>query len=207
MANLIRGEILAGNLKANQPLLERNIAEELGVSRTPVREALFVLQGEGLVELVPRKYARVRAITFDEVTQIYSLRRVVEAHSAETAARTAEPPAILNIETALIRQKNLGANCTALEQMEADLAFHAAIAAAPGNNLLQTVSNQILAYTAALRSRAKYNAAQTKRALSQHDAILQAIKARQPDVAGRLMTEHIESSTRYIENKTALEAS
>ena len=60
VADIIRREIFAGTLQPEQPLLERDIASELGVSRTPVREALFALQGEGLVELVPRRNARVR---------------------------------------------------------------------------------------------------------------------------------------------------
>lgn len=204
VADIIRREILAGTLKPNQPLMERNIAQELGVSRTPVREALFALQGEGLVELVPRKYARVRKVSYTDISQIYSLRLVLESHAAEAAAQFADDQAILDIETAFIRQKNLSKTCTAIEQTDADLAFHAAIAAASGSKILVTVTHQVLAFTAALRSRVKYDAAQTRTALAQHKAVLGAIKAREPENAARLMAEHIQASTEYAKKNAVL---
>lgn len=197
IADIIRREILSGNLKPDHPLLERDIALELGVSRTPVREALFALQGEGLVELKPRRYARVRKITYSDITQIYSLRIVLEKHSAENAARFAEPNAILEIEMALAKQRNLDKNCSAIEQTNADLEFHAAIAAASNSQILTTVVHQVLAFTATLRSRIKYDAKQTRRAISQHKAILAAIKARDAETAGNLMADHIGASMEY----------
>jgi DNA-binding GntR family transcriptional regulator len=199
VADIIRREIVAGTLKPEQPLLERDIASELGVSRTPVREALFALQGEGLVELVPRRNARVKKITDVEIRQIYALRRVLEAHSAASAAEFANAQNILDIETTLLRQKNLPRDCSATEQAEADLAFHAAVAAAARSQILLTVVTQVLALTATLRSRVKYNAPQSRRALSEHQAILGAIKARSPDAAREAMWSHIDSSIANIQ--------
>ena len=204
IADIIRGEILSGNLKPDAPLLERDIALELGVSRTPVREALFVLQGEGLVELEPRRYARVRKISYSDISQIYSLRVVLESHSARSATRLADDRAILAIETALAKQKNLDKNCSAVEQTNADLEFHAAIAAASNSQILKTVVHQVLAFTATLRSRFKYDGKQFKQALSQHKAILEAIKARDPEKAGALMTEHIGVSEGYAKSHFAV---
>ena len=201
VADMIRREILSGNLKPDQPLLERDIAQELGVSRTPVREALFVLQGEGLVELTPRKYARVRRITNSDITHIYSLRRVLEAHSAESAACYANSAAIVEIETALIRQKNLGRNCTGIEQANADFAFHAAIAAASGSQILSTVMHQVLAFTATLRSRFVYDAAHSRSVIAQHRSILAAIKTKNPEKAAMLMSEHVTTSMNYAKEQ------
>jgi len=204
IADIIRREILSGNLKPDHPLLERDIALELGVSRTPVREALFVLQGEGLVELEPRRYARVRKITQSDISQIYSLRVVLEAHSAEGAALHADDNAILAIEMALAKQKNLDRSCSAIDQTNADLEFHAAIAAASNSQILMTVINQVLAFTATLRSRIKYDQQQSRAALSQHKAILRAIKAKDAVNARDLMAEHINSSERYIKGTALL---
>lgn len=197
IAEVIRREILSGNLKPDQPLIERDIALELGVSRTPVREALFVLQGQGLIDLVPRKYARVRKITYDDISQIYSLRKVLEIHSAESAAKFAGPDDLVQIETAIVRQSNLTRDCTAIEQSDADLAFHAAIAASSHSPILKTVTHQVLAFTATLRSRMKYDAARARLVLSQHRGILAAIKAQDPQRAADLMSAHIESSFGY----------
>ena len=199
VADIIRREILAGTLQPEQPLLERDIASELGVSRTPVREALFALQGEGLVELVPRRNARVRKITDVEIRQIYALRKVLEAHSAASAAEFASSSDILDIETALVRQKNLPRDCSATEQATADLAFHAAIAAAAHSQILLTVVTQVLSLTATLRSRVKYDAQQMRRALSEDQAIRAAIKAGPPVAARAALSILIESSVVYIQ--------
>lgn len=202
IAELIRREILAGTLKPDQPLMEREIASELGVSRTPVREALFVLQGEGLVELVPRRYARVRRITDINIKQIYSLRRLLEVYAAENAALYAEHEDIIDIETTLLRQKNLPRECSAIEQAEADLAFHYAIASASNSPLLQTVTRQVLALTATLRSRVKYDPQRTKQAFSQHQKILDAVRKKDSELAARLMGEHIDESTAFVQRST-----
>jgi DNA-binding GntR family transcriptional regulator len=206
IAKLIRREILAGTLKPDQPLLEREIASELEVSRTPVREALFVLQGEGLVELVPRRYARVRRITDINIKQIYSLRRLLEIYAAENAALYAEQDDITDIETTLLRQKNLPKGCSALEQAEADLAFHYAVAAASNSPLLQTVTRQVLALTATLRSRVKYDAQHSRRMLGQHKKILGAIRKRDAALAAELMGEHIDESTSYVQEAAPQDA-
>jgi Transcriptional regulators len=203
IAELIRREILSGTLKPDQPLLEREIASELGVSRTPVREALFVLQGEGLVELVPRRYARVRRITDINIKQIYSLRRLLEIYAAENAALYAEHEDIIDIETTLLRQKNLPKDCSAIEQAEADLAFHYAIASASNSPLLQTVTRQVLALTATLRSRVKYDAQRSRRAFGQHQKILAAIRKKDAARAAELMGEHIDESTAYVHGTAA----
>lgn len=199
VADIIRREIFAGTLQPEQPLLERDIASELGVSRTPVREALFALQGEGLVELVPRRNARVRKITDIEIRQIYALRKVLEAHSAASAAEFANPQDILHIETALVRQKNLPRDCSATEQTAADLAFHASIASAARSQILLTVMTQVLSLTATLRSRVKYDAQQSRRALAEHRAVLAAIKARSPEAAREAMSKHIDASVVYVQ--------
>lgn len=198
IADIVRRDILSGRLKPNHPLLERDIALELGVSRTPVREALFVLQGEGLVELEPRRYARVRKIGYSDISQIYSLRAVLEAHSAESAARLADEKAIMQIEIALAKQRNLDKNCSSIEQTDADRQFHVAIAAASNSQILKTVANQVMAFTATLRSSIKYSATQSRRAIAQHKAILGAIKARNPERAAALMSEHINDSKEYM---------
>lgn len=204
IADIIRREILSGNLKPDHPLLERDIALELGVSRTPVREALFALQGEGLVELEPRRYARVRRISHTDISQIYSLRVVLESHSAESAARFADDAAILKIEMALAKQRNLDKNSSAIEQTDVDLEFHAAIAEASNSQILKTVVHQVLAFTATLRSRLKYEPREMRRAIAQHKGILTAIKARDAERAGALMAEHIVASETYAKNNFPL---
>ncbi len=167
IALAIRKGIFSGVLPPGITLPERKLAEELGVSRTPVREALFTLLGEGLVELTPGRCARVRKVRSSEIEQIYSLRRVLESHAARSAAGH--------------RDQRL------LERAEAALAA--------GNHLLLTVLHQVLAVTMTYRSVFKYSAAHAKRVYGQHGAILRAIHDGDRDSAEELMAEHIAESS------------
>jgi DNA-binding GntR family transcriptional regulator len=195
IALAIRKGIFSGVLPPGITLPERKLAEELGVSRTPVREALFTLLGEGLVELTPGRCARVRKVRSSEIEQIYSLRRVLESHAARSAAGHRDQRLLERAEAALAAQRRLGSSGTAMEQAQADLAFHEAVGAAAGNHLLLTVLHQVLAVTMTYRSVFKYSAAHAKRVYGQHGAILRAIHDGDRDSAEELMAEHIAESS------------
>jgi DNA-binding GntR family transcriptional regulator len=196
IAHVIRKAILAGILPPGQPLRERQLAEELQVSRTPVREALFTLQGEGLVDLAPNRYARVRHVTSGDIAQIYSLRQVLESYAARCAAEQRNMAKLDRAADALAVQRRIGTSGSAMEQAQADLAFHEAIAAAADSQLLLTVVHQVLAVTVTLRSRYEYSMSRAKLVCRQHAAILDAIRTGDADTAERLMAEHIAGSSK-----------
>ncbi|GAA1789187.1 GntR family transcriptional regulator [Planosporangium flavigriseum] len=191
VARILRDSILAGQLKPGQPLRERVLAEELGISRTPIREALFILQGEGLVDLIPNRGATVREITARDIAQIYALRGVLESHAARVAAESRTERHLTQLEDAYARLRRLGARATAAEQAHADLLFHSCISVATGSDLLQTITRQVLAVTASYRSHYTYRAEQIKTANQQHRAILDALRDRDGDLAAKLAAEHI----------------
>ncbi len=196
IAHVLRKAILAGILSPGQQLRERRLAEELQVSRTPIREALFTLQGEGLVELAPNQCARVRHVSQSDIAQIYSLRRLLEAHAARSAAEHGDRVKIDQIAVALAAQERLGDEGTAQDQAQADFAFHDAVAVAAGNQLLLTVVRQVLAVTVTHRSRYKYAATRVKSVCRQHGTILKAIEAGDGERAELLMSQHIGESTK-----------
>jgi DNA-binding GntR family transcriptional regulator len=200
IAHVLRKAILAGILDPGQRLRERHLAEELQVSRTPIREALFTLHGEGLVDLAPHRCARVRTVTQSDIEQIYSLRKLLEAHAARAAAENHNRGKINDIAAALAAQRRLGTGGSAQEQAEADLTFHDAIAVASGSQLLLTVERQVLAVTITHRSRYKYSAQQIKRVWRLHADILEAIEAGNGDRAETLMASHIADSTKIAFN-------
>ncbi|MBR45699.1 MAG: GntR family transcriptional regulator [Rhodospirillaceae bacterium] len=195
IAHVIRKAILAGTLGPGQQLRERRLAEELQVSRTPIREALFTLHGEGLIDLAPHQAARVRAVTPGDIAQIYTLRKLLEAQAARAAAETGDRAKIDAVAGALAAQRRLGTAGSPQEQAEADFTFHDAIAAASGSQLLLTVERQVLAVTITHRSRYKYSAQQVKRVWRLHAGILEAIEAGDGDLAEALMASHIAEST------------
>ena len=85
IAESIRDSIINGKIKPGERLLEPNVAKLLGVSRTPVREAFFQLESEGLVEVMPRKGAVVSEISIKDATELYSVRSVLEGLAAKLA--------------------------------------------------------------------------------------------------------------------------
>ena len=196
VAQVIRRAILAGFLAPGSELPERKVASELDVSRTPIREALFTLQGEGLVELVPGRCARVRHISPAEIEQIFALRSVLETFAARCAAQHADKVLLEQAEAALAAQKRLSASASAQEQAQADLAFHEAVSLAAGNQLLVTVMRQVLAVTATYRSAYRYEGARAKEVCAQHGAILRAMQGGNADGAETLMAAHIAQSVK-----------
>lgn len=194
VAHVIRKAILGGILPPGKPLPERELAEELNVSRTPVREALFTLQGEGLIDLAPGRRARVRQIAASEIEQIYSLRQILECHACRCAAEIADGEKLKQIDDALAAQLRVGAAGSAAEQAQADLAFHEAIANAAGTRLVSTLMRQVLAVTVANRSGYKYSERDARRVYSEHGAIVKAIRAGDAEGADALMRKHISKS-------------
>lgn len=195
VAHVIRKAILTGELPPGEPIRERNLAAELEISRTPVREALFILQGEGLVNLSHNRGAYVASFTSSDIEQIYALRRVLESHAARCAAANRNQAQLEAIAEALDAHRRLDRRATPMEQAQADLAFHEAIAAAAGSQMLLTIAHQVLAVTFTLRSRYAYDAAYSKQVYRRHRAIFKAIEAGDAEAAAELMAEHVSQSS------------
>ena len=112
----IRRWIVEGHLRPDERLVEQRLAEDLQLSRTPVREALRMLQSEGLVRFEPNRGARVRSLTVADIADLYELRGRLEAMAAELAATRATPEDRAALEAA-------------------DAAFGAAVASAHAGDL------------------------------------------------------------------------
>jgi DNA-binding GntR family transcriptional regulator len=133
--DVLQERILRGELGPGEPLVETRIAHELGMSQGPVREALRELELMRLVESEPFKTARVRAVTDEDLLQVFPVRAVLEELAAREAARRPDRD-VSAIERAL---DEMQAACTAGDtrtQLAADLAFHRALVEASGNRAL-----------------------------------------------------------------------
>ncbi|MCP2251577.1 DNA-binding transcriptional regulator, GntR family [Prauserella aidingensis] len=194
VARVLRSEIFSGELKPGEPLRERLLAEQLGVSRTPVREALFTLQSEGLIELTPNRGATVRTITSHDIMQVYTLREVLESYAAKEAATGRTEDDLEALEDAHAKLVRISPSGNASQQAIADLAFHTLVAEATGSRMLQTTMGHVLAFTVSFRSNYSYPAERSAIAVEQHRAVLDAIHARDAAGAERLMREHVESA-------------
>jgi DNA-binding GntR family transcriptional regulator len=167
------------------------------VSRTPVREALFTLQSEGLVDLTPNRGATVRSITAHNIGQVYALRGVLESYAAREAALNRERHHLDALEDAHARLERTSAEGTAAEQSLADLAFHTLVTEATGSQLLKTIMGQVFAFTVSYRSNLAYPSDRAATVNAQHRAILDALRDGDADRAERLMGEHVASSSSF----------
>jgi DNA-binding GntR family transcriptional regulator len=185
----LKALLLSGRFAPGERLSELLLAKELGVSRTPVREALMRLAEEGLLELVPGKGARVRAFTPEEVEEVYRVRALLEGEAAKEAALRARPWELLELEE-LLRAIDEAPEEDYPEQMRRDLEFHRALVRLSGNRTLLRLYEDLLATLALARS-AVPMLSQDEATRREHWAILKALKARDSEGAKRAVEAHI----------------
>ena len=120
----LRQQIFAGQLKPGEKVPEGKIAEEMGISRGPVREALLVLEQEGLVATSPRRGSRVAQITIKDIREIYTLRALLEGFAVTLFMDNITGESIAALEEALAELKQAVANKDVIEIARKNLRFH-----------------------------------------------------------------------------------
>lgn len=197
-SRLIAGEFLPGSRIPYGP-----IGQELGISATPVREAMGLLANEGFVELVPQLGAVVRTISRDELVELYEMREAIEPYAAGKASQRASESQIAAIGRTIERMDSLakkvqrsktkraGKRETA-EFEKADLAFHMLIIDATGNQTMVRSSESSNALVRVFATqRHAYDADIMDSTCHDHTAILDAIRSRLDTVASAAMQKHI----------------
>src|SRR5437879_6673902 len=132
-AQTLRDAILDGRFTAGARLRQTDLADQLAISRTPVREALGRLQHEGLDELLPGGGVRVAVLALEEAAELYDLREVLDGLAARLAAQRAAPASFARLEKSLDRMAQCLARNDANQWFGAPLAFHEEIFRASGN--------------------------------------------------------------------------
>ena len=196
--NNLRDAILKGQLKPGDRLLENHLAEKLGVSRTPVREALRMLEQENLVELVPRRGAQVLDISAEDIKNVLEIRSALEVVSIRHACQKMDDESLQELK---IYNREFEA---AFEEKDyekvakADEKFHDVIFKEAGNNKLVAIIINIQAQV--YRYRLAYlKVYDTKTAvLNHHRNIIEAIEKRDEEAGARVMAEHIAHQTQVI---------
>src|SRR5262245_21700869 len=189
----IMDAILGGHYSGGMELTEVSLAAELGVSRTPVHEALKRLAVEGLVEPMTNRQSRVVCLTAERVREIYEMRLLLEPAAAERAAERLDPA-----QRDALRETPRGlASATsrpnwAIPAIEVDIRFQDTIAAAAGNERLRA---DIIKYRRLVRAfcRATGSAENLRQALAEHLEILQALEKSDGVAAHWAMTNHIKA--------------
>jgi DNA-binding GntR family transcriptional regulator len=193
----IRQAIVEGRYRAGQRLVEKNLAEEFQVSRTPVREALRALESEGLVVSLPNKGAVVRSLSAHDVYDIYDLRVRLESLAAERAARDPRPDQLSVLEKANedfagLLPSFVGDDLEIVRQVEAvNRRFHQGFIDMADNWRLTQLLERTVHAVLVFQNFQSYEPEELERSLLFHQLITQAIARREGGRAGNLVAEHI----------------
>jgi len=197
----IRENILNGIYGENEELRENTIAKELGVSRTPVREALRQLELEGLVKIVPNKGACVTGITEKDVKDIYATRSMLEGLCARWATEHITDEQIAELEEViLLSEFHLKRESKEQPQQvtELDGKFHEVLYRASNSRMLRHVLSDFHKYVRLARKASVTNHMRAEKSIEEHKAILDAIKNKDADRAEALANEHMMNVMKYL---------
>lgn len=193
--NEIRRLILHKELTAGQKLSEIGLSDQLGVSRTPVREALRRLANDGYVLLVPKSGAWVASPTKQEVEDAYSVRCKLEGWAAGMAACNVTPLFLARLEEKIREEEDIFVQRNIEAYLDVNTAFHMIIAETSGNTVLMDYIADILAktfiYTVFLE---RYFDLTTNPSLDDHRRLLDAFTAKDAALCVRLAEEHVTES-------------
>jgi len=189
----IRARISGGEVAPGQWLRESNVAVSLGLSRTPVREALRMLATEGVVELVPNRGARVVSWTAGDIDEVYRLRALLEGHGAALAAGHATNGQIAEIRrlAELYEQAVDSVGPGPDETARCNDNFHAAIVAASGSPRLATLLDVISSAPMVTQALSLHSVDERRRSVLQHRDLVTAIAHGDPALAESAMRSHI----------------
>ena len=194
----LRQAILRGELKPGERLMEIHLAQKLGVSRTPVREAIRKLELEGLVLMIPRKGAIVAEITVQDLEDVLEVRMALEELAVKIACKriTQEQLEEIKRRSAEFCKTLYGDDVAACAQ--ADMAFHDAIYEATGNRRLVQILNNLREQMYRYRMEYLKEPGTHKLLLKEHEAIYSALKKHDKAEAGSAIRIHIENQRRSI---------
>src|SRR5712691_2512728 len=187
---VIRQAILDGRLEPGRRLKEEELARELGISRTPVREALLILQSEGLIETTPNRGAVVVTHDADDLIDLYQLRALLEGHAARQAAARISDEEIGLLRESCDRFDRIAAE-DIRELVKENLLFHRAIHAAAGSARLSGMLRRVIELPLVYKSYVWYSPDQKRISAHYHRQITNALSVRDAERAELVMREHV----------------
>lgn len=187
---ILRENILRGSLRPDTRLPQADIAAQLGLSTTPVREALQRLASEGLVRIDVHRGAIVRGLNVDELTEIYELRMVLEPLAIRKAALRITPPELSRAEELCTRMETLHDDATAWAEANRD--FHALLAGAAHSpyliEILQSLRDKAMPY---VRLSMGLRDSFSETANTEHRQLVEACRNQEPETAAEIEMRHL----------------
>jgi len=191
VAEALRERIAKGELAPGARVVELEISRELGVSRSPVREALMRLADEGLLTILPYRGAVVAPLQRERLTELLEFRLALERFALERFIDKADAAAIAGLRTHVAELRRALRAGDRHQAVDEDLSMHRAIVATAGNSLLERAYQSLLAQ---IRLYIDVTSARYQRAedlATEHEALLEAIERREYPMARKLLDAHI----------------
>lgn len=192
----IRSAIAAGYYEAGTRMPEKELCERTGVSRTLVREALRQLESEGLVQVIPHKGPIVAKMTVEQAAGTYEVREALEALAARRFAEHATDAHIHEIEVAFEKVRDAYQSDNVVDRLEAKNVFYDKLIKGGGNEAIGLALHMINARTMLLRRRSLSMQDRWQQSLLELEALVDALRKRDPDEAHRLATEHVQMAAK-----------
>lgn len=196
--NTLRQAILRGELKPGERLMEIQLANKLGVSRTPIREAIRKLELEGLVLMIPRKGAEVADITEKSLKDVLEVRKVLEELSVQLACDKMGKEDIQNLKEAAEAFKKTLKSKDVTEIAEADVHFHDIIYMAADNQKLIQILNNLQEQMYRYRVEYLKNEEAYPQLVAEHEAIIAKITEHEKDEATEIICRHIDNQVEAV---------
>jgi DNA-binding GntR family transcriptional regulator len=190
-SEVIRKAIVDGRLPPGRRLKEEELARELGMSRTPIREALLVLESDGLVESVPRRGATVRSYAVEDLDDLYGLRALLEGYAARRAAARISAEALDRLDASCERFERLRPDADAAELVEENFVFHNVILEAAGSTRLAGLVRAVVEIPLVYKSFHWYSPEQTVNSQRCHRRLARALRTGDGERAEAAMKEHV----------------
>jgi DNA-binding GntR family transcriptional regulator len=194
VARKLREAIMSGNLKPGQRLVERELCEMMGVSRPSIREALRLLEADGLVNTVPHRGPMVSTISLEEARQLYAARAVLEGFAGRECARLHDPAVVRKIGEALTRLKAALAESHMIAVLEAKTDFYAALIGGCQNAFIERMLKPLHDRITLLRITSMSHPKRVNKSLREVTAIWRAIQSGDEDLAERCCVDHIKAA-------------
>ena len=198
VAETLREAIATGILEPGERLMEIQLAEELGVSRTPVREAIRKLELEGFVVMIPRRGTYVADLTIKDINEVFEIRTALDVLAAGLAVERITEDELEQMERLLVEIGDLSVQGDADKIVEADGQFHDLLYRASRNDRLVGIINNLREQITRFRSISMQYPGRIQNTVDEHRRLVEAIASRNTDLAQQIAREHMENAEQTL---------
>jgi len=197
---IIKDKIIWHKVKMGERIIDKKLAEELGVSRSMVRQVLTILVKEELLIMIPRNGFYVKEMTRKEIEEIYNIRKILEAYATELAVPKITSRDIVKLEEVFKRAKRDLERDEVKSFIETDIKLHKLLIDNCGNECLKKIINEYNDKYAFYRIIDLNRVERAKESYFEHYKIFKAVKEKKGELSVKLMAKHIENAKKIILN-------